>query len=96
MAHENCGSIGEYQFQVPMPIHGRVRYIDPCIAPIVAALNAANIETVASCCGHGRNPGSIILLDGRELVIAESREQAERLIVSELESPEAEAREVAD
>lgn len=84
MTHKNCGAVGEYQSQSPMPIHGRVRYIDPCIASIVAALNAAGIETVASCCGHGRNPGSIILLDGRELVITESREQAELMILSEM------------
>jgi hypothetical protein len=52
-----------------MPIRGRVRYIDKCIAPIVAALNAANIETESSCCGHGAIDGSIILADGRELII---------------------------
>jgi hypothetical protein len=37
-----------------MPIRGRVQSIDLCIADIVAALNAANIVTVA-------------LEDGREL-----------------------------
>lgn len=34
--------------------------IDSCIAPIVAALNAAGIRTDASCCGHGTGPGSTI------------------------------------
>jgi hypothetical protein len=41
--------------------------IDSCIAPIVAALNAAGILTASCCCGHGDQPGSIVLQDGREL-----------------------------
>jgi len=32
-------------------------------------LNAANIKTVASCCGHDRVGGSVLLEDGRELII---------------------------
>lgn len=64
-----CTPCGEYCCQVPMPIRGRVVGVDMCIAKIVAALNAANIETRASCCGHGEQLGSIILDDGRELVI---------------------------
>lgn len=43
--------------------------IDRCIFAIVAALNEAGILTAASCCGHGKGPGSIVLQDGRELVI---------------------------
>jgi hypothetical protein len=42
---------------------------DPCIAPIVKALNAGGLPTVASCCGHGNIPGIITLGDGRHLVI---------------------------
>jgi hypothetical protein len=44
-------------------------WCDPCIAPLVKALNDAGIATVASCCGHGEQHGSIVLADGRELVI---------------------------
>lgn len=51
--------------------------IDACIAPIVKALNAAGIRTAGSCCGHGRDPGNIILADGRELVILPGAEQAD-------------------
>lgn len=29
---------------------------DPCIADLVAALNAGGLRTVASCCGHGYRP----------------------------------------
>lgn len=43
--------------------------VDRCIAPIVQALNEARILTLASCCGHGKGPGSIVLQDGRELTI---------------------------
>ena len=60
-----------YANQAGMPINGRVRSIDWCIHRIVAALNAANIPTVASCCGHRESPGDILLEDGRCLVIFE-------------------------
>jgi len=43
--------------------------IDPCLNNIIKALNDSGIKTIASCCGHGRQPGSIILGDGRELII---------------------------
>ena len=56
-------------------------WCDPCIAPLVKALNesdlpavpsrlnADGVRTVASCCGHGKRPGRIALADGRELFI---------------------------
>lgn len=52
-----------------MPLNGRLQSIDYCIADLVAALNAANIKTVASCCGHGKIPADISLEDGREISI---------------------------
>lgn len=52
-----------------MPLNGRRQDIDYCTADIVAALNAANIKTMASCCGHGQMEGSIPLADGRVLKI---------------------------
>jgi len=64
-----CCPIGSYEHQVPMPIKGRCRNIDLCIADILAALNAANITTLASCCGHGKLDGNIELEDGRTLTI---------------------------
>lgn len=45
--------------------------VDSCIAPLVQALNSAGIQTVASCCGHGHRPGSIILEDDRELIVTD-------------------------
>ena len=65
-----CTPCGAYRCQVPMPLRGRMQSIDICIADIVAALNAANIITMASCCGHGHQDGSILLEDGRELTIS--------------------------
>ena len=44
--------------------------VDRCIASLVNALNAAGITTRSSCCGHGREPGVIMLSDGRALAIA--------------------------
>lgn len=64
-----CCEPGTYECQVPMAIKGRRRDIDLCIADIVAALNAANIVTVASCCGHEDQDGSILMEDGREITI---------------------------
>jgi hypothetical protein len=63
--------------RVPIPADlshtGKTRWalkpVDRCIAEIVEALIAGGVLTAASCCGHGKGPGSIILQDGRELVI---------------------------
>jgi len=67
--HEKCCDFGEFKCTVPMPLNGRLHGIDFCVADIVAALNAANIPTVASCCGHGKIEGNVVLEDGRELKI---------------------------
>jgi len=64
-------AVGSYDHQVPQAVRGRVVYVDYCIAAIVAALNAAGIETVASCCGHGEFPGSVCLADGRRVIVCE-------------------------
>ncbi len=69
---KNCTPIGEYKCQVPMPINGRIQGIDYCISDIVAALNAANIKTIASCCGHGKVKAIISLDDGRTIQIQET------------------------
>lgn len=44
-------------------------WCDPCIAPLVKALNDAGLRTVASCCGHGKVPGRISLANGTDLLI---------------------------
>jgi hypothetical protein len=78
---DNCCDMGTYECQVLMPIKGRVKGIDLCIADIVAALNAANITTVASCCGHGELLGNVILEDGRMITISETKRNSDGIIV---------------
>lgn len=48
--------------------------IDRCIAPLVKALQAANIHMRGSCCGHGKGDGSIELQDGRQLIIRQLKD----------------------
>lgn len=67
LAPSKCCELGTYGCQISMPIAGRVQGIDFCISDLVAALNAANITTIASCCGHGTQDASILLVDGRHL-----------------------------
>lgn len=56
-------------------------WCDPCLVPLVKALNDGGLPTVASCCGHGRCLGSIALADGRNLVLAPDGETLDRLAV---------------
>lgn len=72
--------------RVNIPAHlsytGRARWdikaVDRCIADLVQALNSAGILTESCCCGHGKVDGTILLQDGRTLVIqaAERGEEA--------------------
>ena len=50
--------------------------VDSCIAEFVMMLNRNGMETIASCCGHGNQPTSIILRDDTWILFL-SREQAE-------------------
>jgi hypothetical protein len=77
---DKCCDMGSYDHQICMPINGKVQCVDFCISHMVAALNAANITTINSCCGHGRIHPSIILEDGSFLVIM-SREEYNDLFV---------------
>lgn len=43
--------------------------IDSCIADLVSALQAADIDMRSSCCGHGTREGRIELVDGRVLIV---------------------------
>jgi hypothetical protein len=71
-ACDRCDTFGgekTFANQACVPLSGRVVCIDWCIHHIVAALNAGGVQTVASCCGHGRIPGRVDLADGRVLSI---------------------------
>lgn len=71
-----CVPCGTYQHTVPMACNGRVAHVDFCLADIVAALNAGNLPTVASCCGHpsSKTPACarVDLADGRCLLVLPS------------------------
>ena len=62
-----------------LSINNKSVFIDSCIASIVEALNAAGIKTIASCCGHKRNFGSIVLADGRELLVCKDFDTARKI-----------------
>ena len=74
-----CCPIGSYECQIPIQIKGRRQDIDICIIDIVAAFNAGGVETSASCCGHNVMPGSIILEDGREIIIVKNAEERNKI-----------------
>lgn len=55
---------------VPMPILGRVRDIDSCIALLVATLNTVpRFTTSWCCCGHGKMLPVVGLDDGSHLLM---------------------------
>lgn len=64
-----CQWDGHWKHQRPVTINGKVESIDSCIVPLVTALNCAGLSTTASCCGHGKQPTTVILRDGREILI---------------------------
>lgn len=53
----------------PMSINGKIRDIDDCIFDLVVLLNRYYKTTIASCCGHGKQPTSIAFEDGSEMII---------------------------
>ena len=75
LKQKKCCGFGEYNCTIPMPIKRRVEGIDFCISDIVASLNASNIITVASCCGHGKEHGIISLEDGRQIIIVNVKKE---------------------
>ncbi len=74
------GTLVEMELLIPARLsHTGIAYrktvqIDLCIAPLVKALNDAGIVTDASCCGHGKLYGSILLADSRCLEIYPDQE----------------------
>jgi hypothetical protein len=74
---DSPGGSKTYENQRFIPVNGRVVAIDHCIHHLVAALNAGYVKTFSSCCGHGTTPGSIILDDGRVLMVFRDRKHAD-------------------
>lgn len=78
--------------EAAMTVIGPGVWCDPCLVPLVRALNEGGVPTIASCCGHGDRPGNIVLADKRELFIMPDRDTAERLhnaIAAELRAAQA-------
>jgi hypothetical protein len=65
-------------------ISGKVVGVDGCIAPLVKLLNDGGYRTLASCCGHGKQPATVPLidLDGNErwVILTKDRAEGERLM----------------
>jgi len=38
-----------------------IQNIDKCMKPLIKYLNAINIKTLASCCGHNKYPMTIVV-----------------------------------
>lgn len=53
-------------------VEGKKVAIDSCIAGLILKLNKYGIKTIGSCCGHGKNPLSILFkLDNKTYQITE-------------------------
>ncbi len=51
---------------VRVVLRGKVVRVDPCIRALLLEMNGHGIETLGSCCGHGRYGLSVVLkMDGR-------------------------------
>ncbi|MCK4686625.1 MAG: hypothetical protein KAT66_00685 [Candidatus Lokiarchaeota archaeon] len=62
----------------PLKINGKLRDIDSCIFDLVKLLNENYKTTIACCCGHGKQPTSIVFEDESEIRIM-SFEQARKV-----------------
>lgn len=66
---KECCLGGTYEHCIPTVVRNKVVWVDFCVADIVVGLNAAGLRTVASCCGHDKMYGNVMLEDGRSLDI---------------------------
>lgn len=49
--------------------------VDSCIAPLIQILNDYGIETVSSCCGHGKTDHSYIRIHPKNIMIQKFNEE---------------------
>ena len=71
---KECCDCGSYEHCIPMSVNNKVVHIDLCVAQLVASLEAGGMRPVASCCGHGTTPPSVLLDDDTWIVVL-NREQ---------------------
>jgi len=65
-----CCEVGTHKCDVQIDLVDNTICADKCIADIVTALNQYGLETIGSCCGHGKTTGIISLADGRNLIVS--------------------------
>jgi len=58
--------------------NGKIVRVDDCIYYLVKILNENYKATIASCCGHGKQPTSIVFADTTEMRIM-TYEQARKV-----------------
>ena len=58
----------------PLEIKGKTVFIDNCIFDLVKLLNENYKTTIASCCGHGKQPTRITFEDKSEIVILDYKQ----------------------
>jgi hypothetical protein len=91
--HEHaCSSCGKAVVSVPLSHRTERGFttasVDACLAEFVQRLNNAGLQTIASCCGHGDGPATVILEDGRELLVfASLADRVERVGVTPWKEP---------
>jgi hypothetical protein len=73
---QKCCDFGTNEHCVPLSVHNKVVYVDYCVARLVAALEAGGMNPIASCCGHGIQPPTV-LLDDDTWVMVLTRKQGE-------------------
>ena len=57
--------LGEPRNSVERKVRGKIVRLDSCITEVVADLNKLGMPTLASCCGHGIYPPSVVIkIDG--------------------------------
>ena len=47
-------------------LNGKLQVIDQCMGYLILQLNAAGIETVGCCCGHGKGYPNVTCVPGTE------------------------------
>lgn len=77
---KTCCAGGTNEHTVPVCINRcKVVEVDFCVATLVCALEAGGFRPIASCCGHGKIPPSVLLED-RTMVVWLTEEQSDKVM----------------
>jgi len=53
---------------VRVKIGDRTPRIDGCMSELIGPLNRAGVKTLACCCGHGKYPATIIIINSEGVI----------------------------